>query len=125
MKAYLYQADVLCEKCAVDEMIRLTGGDSSLGLFMSGAMGNLPSKREDTDHWPQGPYADGGGEADTPQHCGHCQLFLENPLTMDGVSYVQEQIYVGDGDQEVLREWHDYYWSVMDFPVEDPNPMRE
>lgn len=113
MKAYIYQADVLCEKCAISEMVRLTGGDIPMPFS------------EDSDHWPQGPYADGGGEADTPQHCGHCQLFLENPLTMDGVSYVQEQIYVGDGDQEVLREWHDYYWSVMDFPVEDPNPMRE
>ena len=122
MKAYVYQADVLCEKCAISEMVRLTGGDLTMEALVS--LASLPAK-EDSDTWPQGPYADGGGEADTPQHCGHCQLFLENPLTMDGVSYVQEQIYVGDGDQEVLREWHDYYWSVMDFPVEDPNPMRE
>jgi hypothetical protein len=39
----------------------------------------------DSDDLPKGPYADGGGEADTPQHCDDCRRFLENPLTGDGL----------------------------------------
>jgi hypothetical protein len=39
-----------------------------------------------------GPYPDGGGEADTPQHCGECGVFLENALTTDGVEYVRERV---------------------------------
>lgn len=44
----------------------------------------------DSDEWPKGPYPDGGGEADTPQHCAGCHEFLENPLTSDGYEYVRE-----------------------------------
>ena len=114
MKAYLYQAALLCEKCAISEMVRLTGGDIPIEALVS--LASLPAK-EDSDHWPQGPYADGGGEADTPQHCDQCQLFLENPLTQEGVDYVQAQIEHGEGDQEVLREWHNHYWLDMEFPM--------
>jgi hypothetical protein len=45
----------------------------------------------DSDEYPKGPYPDGGGEADTPQHCDHCHCFLENPLTSDGYDYVREK----------------------------------
>ena len=121
MKAYIYQADVLCEKCAISEMVRLTGGDIPMEALVSSAS----SPSEDSDHWPQGPYVDGGGESDTPQHCSHCQLFLENPLTQEGVDYVQAHIEYGEGDQEVLREWHNYYWSVMDFPMISESLIHE
>jgi hypothetical protein len=30
----------------------------------------------DSDDLPKGPYAQGGGEADTPQHCEGCGQFL-------------------------------------------------
>lgn len=58
----------------------------------------------DSDEWPKGPYGDGGGEADTPQHCAACNKFLENPLTGHGYAYLREQLDfesdIEDGDSE-------------------------
>lgn len=34
---------------------------------------------------------DGGGEGDVPTNCAGCGVFLENPLTQDGVKYVLEK----------------------------------
>lgn len=39
-----------------------------------------------------GPYPNGGGEADAPWHCAGCMVPLKNPLTGDGVRYVLEAI---------------------------------
>jgi hypothetical protein len=55
----------------------------------------------------EGPYADGGGEADCPQHCGGCGMFLENPLTQDGYDYVREAI--ADSPSEITQLWADFY----------------
>jgi len=75
----------------------------------------------DSDEFPKGPYPDGGGEADCPQHCGagaQCVnaiefddghkvgAWLENELTTDGVEYVREAIREGG---EVAEMWADYY----------------
>jgi len=76
MKVYAYQAALLCEACG-----------KGMQTYLSETIG-----REDTgdsDRFPQGPYDDGGGEADSPQHCDRCCIFLENPLTPDGVNYVR------------------------------------
>lgn len=43
-------------------------------------------------------HADGGGEADTPQHCANCGVPLENPLTSDGVHYV-----LNEAEEEARR----------------------
>jgi hypothetical protein len=66
----------------------------------------------DSGDWPKGPYADGGGEADHPQHCGSCGAFLRNALTGDGDEYVLSHI-ADDPDCENAvtqqwREWYDY-----------------
>ena len=79
MMAYIYCADIYCEECASDIRQELTEGPRV-------------ECRDDSDHWPQGPYGDGGGEADYPVHCGSCGLFLENPLTTDGQDYVAEAL---------------------------------
>lgn len=55
-----------------------------------------------------GPYADGGGEADCPQHCGACGVFLENPLTTDGYRYVRERAETNP-TSPCVQEWADYY----------------
>jgi hypothetical protein len=73
MDVYLFQAALLCADC---------------GAAMQAAC--VPGK--DSDSYPQGPYPDGGGEADSPQHCDHCRAFLENPLTQEGYRYVLEQV---------------------------------
>ena len=79
MLAYVFQAALLCEECARKRINVLLAG-SSRELADTG----------DSDAFPQGPYADGGGEADAPNHCDHCRVFLENPLTSDGEEYVRE-----------------------------------
>jgi hypothetical protein len=92
--AYIYQAALYCEDCAKELREQL---ESFTG----------PLDRDDSDRWPIGPYADGGGEADTPQHCDHCQVFLENPLTSDGYAYVIEAVEAGTG--VCVDEWREYY----------------
>jgi hypothetical protein len=85
MNAYIFQAASLCESCAKDTQTKLDR--------VATEHGNVSfSYRKDSDKYPQGPYSDGGGEADTPQHCDHCGVFLENPLTGDGYAYVREQV---------------------------------
>lgn len=95
MRAYIYQADIYCEPCI---KIMLEG----LGLEPADDTG-------DSDDYPQGPYADGGGEADCPQHCGGCGEFLENPLTDDGRAYVLESVRAG----EAPEEWRAYYTITL------------
>lgn len=80
MKAYIFRAELICHDCAADYMRHNVKPDH---------VDMADESTFDSDEWPKGPYANGGGEADTPQHCGHCGTFLENPLTSDGASYVR------------------------------------
>jgi hypothetical protein len=85
MQVYMYQAALYCEACGEAIRERLT------------AEGKAPSNPEDehsfdSGDFPKGPYPEGGGEADCPQHCDACGLFLENALTADGLDYVREAI---------------------------------
>lgn len=97
MRVYVYQAALLCEKCGEAMRNELDGGPDA--------------RNEDSSYYPQGPYGQGGGEADSPQHCDHCSVFLENPLTEDGAQYVSEKAgaftigggVVEDGDES----WED------------------
>lgn len=77
MKAYVYKAALCCEDCARQ--------------IMTGLQQPAPPFDTDSDSYPQGPLCDGGGEADTPQHCDRCGEFLENTLTPDGDSYVRSK----------------------------------
>lgn len=87
--AYVYKADLYCKRCA-DKIMETPG----------------MAPNEDSDRYPQGPYGDGGGEADHPQHCGGCRMFLENPITDDGRNYLrtilEPYIAPDDGDE---RDW--------------------
>ena len=109
MDAYSYQAALLCVGCARARVKKLVfSGHSDTG---------------DSDDFPQGPYADGGGEADSPQHCDRCQVFLENPLTSEGRDYVIERLCLPDAaDNPVCEQWAEFYdiptagyaWDRMD-----------
>ena len=108
MDAYAFQAALYCEPCG-EQLAREL---SARGLRDSG----------DSDEFPQGPYPDGGGEADIPQHCDAGEgclaaevlggrkvgAFLENPLTDDGVSYVQQALAQEPGSAIVAR-WAQFY----------------
>lgn len=88
MKVYVYQAALLCEDCGV-------------------AVCKAQPVSDDSGKYPQGPYDDGGGVADSPQHCDHCNVFLENPLTPDGVAYAMDQWI--DRDNKITRQWKAFY----------------
>lgn len=106
MEAYIFNADVYCESCG--EKIRAD----------IRAEGNAPEDEDnettyDSDEFPKGPFPDGGGESDTPQHCGGCGTFLKNPLTEDGAEYVEERVdeflRTDRGAAEVIRGWVEFY----------------
>jgi hypothetical protein len=101
MYAYVYQAALYCAACG-----------EKLKDFPSIAA-EIRHAPEDSDSYPQGPYSDGGGEADSPQHCDGCGVFLENPLTGDGTRYVNEKLTEharnGSGNKTVLETWAKYY----------------
>ena len=110
MNVYIYQAALLCEACGEAERLRLINAHE-----VAHDIGDRDL--QDSDEWPVGPYADGGGESDCPQHCDNCGLFLENPLTTDGYKYVKEAIHQwvtrGMGVEDVIKEWAARY----DLPV--------
>lgn len=92
--AYMFRAALYCEGCT-NEIKWACIRESPTGLAGSS---------EDPEYWPQGPFADGGGEADTPSHCDECGGFLENALTSDGEAYVRDAQSRWDG---VARRWLD------------------
>ena len=106
MDIYIYRADCLCSDCGEIKRAELA------------AQGKAPEdvgneSTYDSDDFPIGPYANGGGEADTPQHCGTCGVFLENPLTPDGSAYVKRAFKAyaesGQGSRAVLETWQTAY----------------
>jgi len=114
MNVYIYNADIFCEDCGQAIRKRLS------------QEGKAPLDLEDTysydsDDYPAGPYSDGGGQADCPQHCGsgsgclnaielpsggQIGAWLGNSLTVDGVEYVRETIRCGG---EVAALWAALY----------------
>lgn len=97
MNVYVYQAALLCELC---------GEDARAVLECPGVVDDETTY--DSDQYPKGPYPDGGGEADSPQHCDACDLFLENALTAEGEAYLLEVVAetrVGP----CVEEWCSFY----------------
>jgi len=104
MNVYVYQAALICEDCAAAVKERLSTAIHTLGT-----------------RYPQGPYCDGGGEADCPQHCDMCRVFLENPLTGDGEQYVRDAVAAGKDNAGVLAEWRTFY-DYLDYSTPEPDP---
>lgn len=109
MKAYAFNAALYCEQCGDEIKAALAGKES-----------------EDSNVYPQGPYPNGGGEADCPQHCDSCGEFLENVLTGDGDKYVRDQAAPYDAPDSswdeiaqraeqdgkpVLAQWFRFYFA--------------
>jgi hypothetical protein len=100
-EAYLYRAALWCSTCAA---------------AFPRAEDDEPA---DSDDVAIGPYADGGGESDTPSACDGCGRFLENPLTDAGVRYVLAELADGtdwaadDAGRVVLDEWREFYHAEL------------
>ena len=116
MLVYIYAADIYCDEC---------GEGICEQIICEGFAPAYPDDEQsyDSDEFPKGPYPDGGGEADCPQHCGagsDCYnaielsdgtkigAWLENLLTMEGVEYVRQSIHE-DSDNEVCKLWAEWY----------------
>lgn len=85
VSAYMGDACLLCEDCGEARRAELD------------AAGKAPAdpadeSSYDSSEYPKGPYSNGGGEADSPQHCDACAAFLHNPLTPDGIAYVLARV---------------------------------
>jgi|ERR1043166_2124406 hypothetical protein len=111
MNAYLFQASLLCGSCGASTRAAIR------------AQGKAPADESnehtyDSEDFPKGPYPDGGGEADRPQHCDSCGRFLENPLTNYGVQYVRERMAeaVANGRkiEGCLADWLDFYRQELE-----------
>lgn len=117
MKAYIFQAALWCAHCA--ERYKAENAKPS----------HVDEDNEssyDSDDWPKGPYGDGGGEADCPQHCDACGVFLENALTPDGDKWLRQEAEpfaapdaswdetaqaAEAAGQPVLADWLRYYYA--------------
>ena len=99
MDAYIYRADIYCEDCA-EQTVAAIRHDLVLHTNLIGS-----------DNFPQGPFPNGGGEADIPQHCGSCGVFLENPLTEIGRNYAQLACDWNTSTKHTvaLAIWADFY----------------
>jgi hypothetical protein len=89
---FIFQAALVCEDCAakIIEKLRKSGAEDD----------------GDSDSYPQGPYGDGGGEADSAQFCDCGRACvnavsvggrkvgcpLGNPLTTDGAAAVVDSV---------------------------------
>lgn len=110
--AYAYKAALYCESCGdkIERELKIAGVTDT----------------GDTNDYPQGPFAQGGGEADTPQHCEECGEFLENPITSDGDRYVREKLQpfyqpssswdetakrAEDAGKPILGQWARFYYA--------------
>lgn len=101
MDAYIYRAALYCDAC---------GARIRSSLDLKGSRPETPENEcsFDSDDYPKGPYPNGGGEADTPQHCDSCGLFLENPLTKEGGEYIVSQCLEFEDPRSMLDEsWED------------------
>lgn len=125
MNAYIYCADIYCEECAAQIKRDL----KSKGLR---PVNYRDESTYDSDEYPKGPYENGGGESDSPEHCGnHARClnaivwpdgeksgcFLENPLTQVGYEYVKQEHR--DGKNEVTQLWADFYEIDTDTDTEE------
>lgn len=55
-------------------------------------------------------------EADTPQHCEHCDVLLDWDMTEAGLEYVKENVFVelaGNTEGLAVTEWHTAYGEYV------------
>jgi|SRR3954462_10194362 len=98
MDAYIFQSALLCEDCA-----RTVRRESHTAIVAQA------DADDNSDLAPIGPYPNGGGEADSPQHCDHCGIHLQNPLTSEGYNFMQEAAQNPTSHSDVIREWIRFY----------------
>lgn len=108
VEAFVYKAALYCYRCGF--VLRHSVTVKAPHLVPDDS---TDETSYDSDDYPKGPYPNGGGEADTPQHCALCHLFLRNPLTADGLAYVRQILdadkILGVNAANALEEWTAFY----------------
>ena len=130
MDVYLYNAALWCGPCIIKALVaQRKAAPGAIDMLPAQALEQIVSANGytsesdyDSDDLPKGPHAEGGGEADAPQHCDECGQFLGNPLTVDGLIYVENMIRdylttktVSAAATEAVIEWADFYKDELDF----------
>ncbi len=133
MNVYTYQADLWCEQCG--EAIR-----EQLARDHPGKVPADPDQEHtyDSDDYPKGPVADGGGESDMPQFCAageECLCtafgvgqFLENTLTDHGCETLREAIdraYTNDKVTDLIELFEEFYELPWPGKAEGREPSEE
>jgi hypothetical protein len=130
MDVYLHNAALWCGPCIIKALVaQRKAAPGAIDMLPAQALEQIVSANGytsesdyDSDDLPKGPYADGGGEADTPQHCDGCGQFLGNPLTGDGLIYVEDALrrclttdkLIGVTNGAAV-DWADFYKDELDF----------
>lgn len=112
MRTYVFQAALRCEPCSLAQRDAIREYDR-LHPDERCRHGDRREECQDSDCWPHGPYADGGGEADSPSHCDACGVFLENPLTSEGKEFIRQEQRLGSW----CKVWREFYTDL--FPPEE------
>ena len=104
MNVYSFRGTLICEECGnnlIEEKNKIL---SSIDP-------------EDENVYPQGPFSNGGGESDIPQHCDICHNFLENPLTPEGETHLK-YIFSRDSHQSKnkIDQWKTFYNYLLENP---------
>jgi len=131
MDAYVYRAGLWCGPCVIKALVaERKAAPGAFDMSPADALQQIVSANGftgesdyDSDDLPKGPIAEGGGEADTPQHCEACVRFLANPLTGDvGLMWVEDAIRgclttrkPTAATTDTLNEWADFYKDELDF----------
>lgn len=122
MNAYIYAAALHCTDCAT-AIKALLDADGKTPEDVS------DERSYDSDDYPKGPLADGGGAADSPQHCDSCGLFLENDLTEEGLAFVRDVIQGHadgkPGNREASAEWGAFYDVHPEYPDADEDDEQD
>ena len=88
MDAFMFRAALYCPDCIVEALIQarvLSPAAREMGLEKAreqwmDANGFESESDYDSEEMAKGPYADGGGESDSAQHCDTCGEPLDNPV---------------------------------------------
>lgn len=95
---YMYSAALFCGSCIVprliaDKVLSPAAADMDVETALEQhreANGWTSESDYDSDEFAKGPFADGGGEADSVQTCDACDELLGNELTTEGVESLRE-----------------------------------
>ena len=127
MDAYIYGAALWCGPCIIKALVaEQKAAPGAIDMSSAEALEQIVSangftteSHYDGDDLPKDTHAEGGGEANDPQHCDRCGQFLGNPLTVDGLicveNMIRDYLTTKKVTTDAVIEWADFYKDELDF----------